>query len=75
MEIADAYSIDKSTHLPARPYRLKTLINKKVKSFNEVFQSMKEGDHIHVLVEGRGYKQLSIESGEHYIQRNFSYEI
>jgi hypothetical protein len=71
MKIVSAYHVDANhenyTELP-------DLENKTGKSFNSLFTLLKEGDHATVLVEGRGYKEISIENGQQYIQRNFAYD-
>ena len=44
------------------------------KSFDALFSLLKEGDSVTVEVPSKGYKNISIKGGEHFIQRNFVYE-
>ncbi len=53
---------------------LPELENKEGKSYNALFLLLKEGDHATVEVLGRGYKEIWIEDGKQWIQRNFAYE-
>jgi len=46
----------------------------KGKSFDELFTHLKEGDHATVEVGEKGYKEISIEDGQQFIQRNFAYD-
>lgn len=44
------------------------------KSYDALFAHLTEGDSVTVEVPGKGYKNISIKGGEHFIQRNFAPE-
>ena len=43
-------------------------------SYAALFAYLSEGDDVTVEVPGKGYKNISIKGGEHFIQRNFAPE-
>ena len=53
---------------------LKHLVGKKVGSFSEALDLLAEGDSATLEVKGRGYKTVSLDGGQRFIQRNFSPE-
>ena len=50
------------------------LTGKTANSFTAMFKFLTEGDHATVEVGSKGFKQISIRDGAHYIQRNYVYE-
>ena len=39
------------------------------KCFKDLFKHLREGDHAVVEVEGRGYKTISIQNGQRFVER------
>lgn len=67
MKIVAAYSMPGLVNRP-------DLEGKTGNSFDAIARQLKEGDYATVEVAGKGYKQVSIEHGQVFIQRNYAYE-
>jgi hypothetical protein len=50
------------------------LEGKTANSFLAIAKHLTEGDHVTVEVSGKGYKEVSIQGGDVYVQRNYAYE-
>ena len=67
MTIVDAYS------MPGLKRR-DDLVGQTGQSFKDIADQLEDGVHATVEVVGKGYKQVSIENGSVFVQRNYVYE-